>query len=292
MPVSIKTFFHEDTSTASYVVIDSAGKHAVIIDSVLDFDLFSGEVSSELADRQLAYINDNNLHLDYILDTHAHADHLSAADYLKSETGARTVMGEGIVAVQKRFAQRFNKPPTSNRDFDDVDVLLADGDTLPFGNSVIEVIATPGHTDDSVSFLIEGNIFVGDTLFMPDGGTARCDFPGGNAATLWNSIDKIHRLPDETKIWVCHDYQPNGRDVTLCTTVRESRETNIHTGSSIKKEDFIKMREKRDKTLAVPRLLYPSLQVNLWGARLPEPAENGIRYLTIPLTEKLHGETR
>ena len=290
MSVSIEPFFHEDTSTASYVVVDRSGKHAIIIDSVLDFDLFSGEVSSELADRQLAFLKDNDLHLDWVLDTHAHADHLSAADYLKSKTSAQTVMGEGIVSVQNRFAQRFNKQSLTNKSFDDVDVLLADGDTLTFGDSTIEVLATPGHTDDSVSFLIEGNIFVGDTLFMPDGGTARCDFPGGSASILWSSIEKIHALPDNTKIWVCHDYQPGGRDVKVWTTVKQSRETNIHTRSSIEKEAFIKMREARDATLAVPKLLYPSLQVNLWGGRLPEPAKNGIRYLSIPLTDKLQRE--
>ena len=287
MAVQVKVFFHQDTGTLSYLVVDSQAQHAVIIDSVLDFDIASGEVKAEFANRQLAYIADNNLKLVWILDTHAHADHLSAANYLRTKTGAKTVIGQGITEVQSRFSQTFNRPTSGPGEQSDFDCLLAQGQQLAFGSAALSGISTPGHTSDSLSYLIEDNVFVGDTLFMPDGGTARCDFPGGDADILWDSIARLHGLPDHYKIWVCHDYQPDGRELRYQTTVKESRESNIHVGSNRQKTEYVALRKKRDATLGTPKLLYPSLQVNLWGASLPECESNGVRYIKIPLTDRV-----
>ncbi len=284
MSESVNVFFHEETGTASYLVVDSSGKYAVIIDSVLNLDMASGKVSTSLVDQQIEFASQQGLHICWILETHAHADHLSAAAYLKSKTGAKTAIGEGILDVQDHFSHLFPKRPSSLQSTSGFDRLLRDQDCLVFGESCITVLSTPGHTDDSVSYLINDNVFVGDTLFMPDGGTARCDFPGGNAAKLWTSIAKIHQLPEDTRIWVCHDYQPGGREVKVHTTVAESKRSNIHINLDTDRESYIEMRNKRDKSLAVPRLLYPSLQVNLWGGSFPDPEENGIRYLCVPLT--------
>jgi len=287
MAVQVKVFFHHDTGTLSYLVVDSRMQHAVIIDSVLDFDIASGEVKAEFANQQLAYIADNNLKLVWILDTHAHADHLSAANYLRTKTGAKTVIGQGITEVRSRFSQTFNRATSGSGEQPDFDCLLAEGQQLTFGSASLSGISTPGHTSDSLSYLIEDNVFVGDTLFMPDAGTARCDFPGGDADILWDSIARLHGLPDHYKIWVCHDYQPDGRELRYQTTVKESRESNIYVGSHRQKSEYVALRKKRDATLGTPKLLYPSLQVNLWGASLPECESNGVRYIKIPLTDRL-----
>lgn len=287
MAVQVKVFFHQDTGTLSYLVVDSRTQHAVIIDSVLDFDLASGEVKAEFANRQLAYLADNSLELVWILDTHAHADHLSAANYLRTQTGAKTVIGQGISEVQSRFAPTFNRATCEPGEQPDFDYLLVEGQQLAFGSAVLSGLSTPGHTSDSLSYLIEDNVFVGDTLFMPDGGTARCDFPGGDAEVLWDSIARLHELPDHYKIWVCHDYQPDGRELRYQTTVKESRESNIHVSRDRQKSEYVALRKKRDATLGAPKLLYPSLQVNLWGASLPECESNGVRYIKIPLTDKI-----
>ena len=232
--------------------------------------------------QQLAFLQANHLQLKYICDTHAHADHLSAAAYLKNHTDALTVISQGIGEVQQRFSARFNKPVVE--DLTQLyDVLVADGDILTLGEIEIHVLATPGHTSDSVSYYIEDNIFVGDTLFMPDIGTARCDFPGADAATLYHSIARIHALPGTTKIWLCHDYPPPGREVSLQTTVAQSREHNIHINHQISKHEFIQRRQAKDRTLGVPALLYPALQVNLWGALLPAKEDNGRRFIKIPV---------
>ncbi|MGJ8679293.1 MBL fold metallo-hydrolase [Paraglaciecola sp.] len=286
MTVSVNAFFHNQTGTASYVVVDSTQKKAVVIDSVLDLDIGSGSVSSVLADEQLEFIKTNNLELVWILETHAHADHLTAAHYLKEKTQAPIVIGEGILQVQKHFNSLFPKHSALSENESGFDHLVKDQEVLTFGDSEIKVLSTPGHTDDSVSYLVDSNLFVGDTLFMPDGGTARCDFPGGNAEKLWKSIEKIHSLDDNTRIWVCHDYQPDGRDVKIQTTVAQSKTQNIHINQDTQKESYISMRNKRDESLAAPKLIYPSLQVNLWGGLLPELQSNGKRYLSIPLTEK------
>lgn len=287
MAVQVKVFFHQDTGTLSYLVVDSQAQHAVIIDSVLDFDIASGEVKAEFANRQLAYIADNNLKLVWILDTHAHADHLSAANYLRTKTGAKTVIGQGITEVRSRFSKTFNRATSGPGEQPDFDCLLAEGQQLVFGSAALSGISTPGHTSDSLSYLIEDNVFVGDTLFMPDAGTARCDFPGGDADILWDSIARLHGLPDHYKIWVCHDYQPDGRELRYQTTVKESRESNIYVGSHRQKTEYVALRKKRDATLGTPKLLYPSLQVNLWGASLPECESNGVRYIKIPLTDRV-----
>ncbi|MBA6287599.1 MBL fold metallo-hydrolase [Colwellia sp. MB3u-4] len=287
MAVQVNVFFHQDTGTLSYLVVDSQAQHAVIIDSVLDFDIGSGEVKAEFANRQLAYIADNNLKLVWILDTHAHADHLSAANYLRTKTGAKTVIGQGITEVRSRFSKTFNRATSGPGEQPDFDCLLAEGQQLTFGSAALSGISTPGHTSDSLSYLIEDNVFVGDTLFMPDAGTARCDFPGGDADILWDSIARLHELPDDYKIWVCHDYQPDGRELRYQTTVKESRESNIYVGSHRQKTEYVALRKKRDATLGAPKLLYPSLQVNLWGASLPECESNGVRYIKIPLTDRV-----
>lgn len=288
MAVQVNGFFHEGTGTISYIVVDSERRHAVIIDSVLDFDLSSGEVSAEFADKQLAFLRDNKLQLDWILDTHAHADHLSAANYLRTKTSVKTVIGEGIKIVEDHFAKTFNHESQSTHLYKAFDRLLTEGETLDFGSASLKGMSTPGHTSDSQSYVIEDNIFVGDTLFMPDGGTARCDFPGGDAGLLWDSISRIHQLPAHYKIWVCHDYQPQGRELRYQTTVGESRSSNIHVNSQMDKAQYVALRNTRDKTLAVPKLLYPSLQVNLQSGVLPEPESNGMRYIKIPLTDNTH----
>lgn len=285
MTIHIKAFYDKATGTGTYVVHDVLTRQAAVIDPVLHFDSAAGTVGTRLADEQLSYIDTENLQLKYVCDTHAHADHLSAAAYLKAKSGAKTVISKGIGEVQARFSQRFNKPVVA--DLSTLyDVLVGEGDTLTLGDVAINVIATPGHTSDSTSYLIEDNIFVGDTLFMPDVGTARCDFPGGDAAQLYNSISRIHCLDDNTTIWVCHDYPPSHRKASLHTTVAESRRSNIHVNDNMNESDFIAVRTKRDSSLAVPKLLYPSLQVNLWGAQLPAPEANGTRYIKIPLTTK------
>jgi len=283
MMIHVEAFYDETTGTGSYVVQDTDSLKAILIDPVLHFDVASGAISTTLADKQLAYIHTNNLHLVYICDTHAHADHLSAAAYLKQQTTAQIVISKGITEVQARFSAQFNKPVVE--DLSTLyDVLVTEGDILALGTVKIAVMATPGHTSDSVSYIVENNIFVGDTLFMPDVGTARCDFPGADAAQLYRSIARIHDLHDDTVIWVCHDYPPVGRQAMLNTTVGESRITNIHINQNMNEKDFIRVRTERDATLSVPKLLYPSLQVNLWGALLPEAESNGNRYIKIPLT--------
>ncbi|WP_018981386.1 MBL fold metallo-hydrolase [Salinimonas chungwhensis] len=283
--IHVETFYDETTGTGSYVIHDKSALRAAIIDPVLHFDVSSGAVSTTLADKQLAYLHSNNLHLDYICDTHAHADHLSAAAYLKQKTTAQTVISQGIGEVQQRFSAQFNKPVVNDLSAL-YDILVKDGDSLYLGDERLLVMATPGHTSDSVSYIAGNNIFVGDTLFMPDVGTARCDFPGGDAAQLYRSILRIHELDDNTVIWVCHDYPPDNRPVKLHTTVGNSRRKNIHVNQNMNENDFIRVRTRRDATLATPKLLYPSLQVNLWGALLPEAEDNGNRYIKIPLTTK------
>lgn len=280
--IKVEPFYDTNTGTGSYVVYDDTSRAALIIDAVLNFDVASGRLEFDLANQQLDFIKTQNLQLNYICETHAHADHLSAAAYLRQHSQARTVISEGIGEVQQQFSKRFNKPVTEDQT-QLYDILVNDGDTLMLGEHTLTVMATPGHTPDSVSYLIEGNIFVGDTLFMPDVGTARCDFPGGDAHQLYQSIQKIHALPDATLIWVCHDYPPKHRQVQLNTPVEESRNNNIHANTSISEARFVELRTQRDVTLNVPRLLYPALQVNLWGALLPEKEAGGQRFIKIPL---------
>ncbi|MEH8018122.1 MBL fold metallo-hydrolase [Rheinheimera muenzenbergensis] len=283
----IEMFFDADSSTFSYVVVDNSSGSAAIIDPVLNYDAPSGCVSAADADKMLAYIAANNLNLVWILETHAHADHLSAAHYLHAKTAAPVAIGEGIKKVQQTFKLVFNladEELQANGDY--FNKLFADNESFRIGNLSAQVINTPGHTNDSVSYLIEGHLFVGDSLFMPDSGTARCDFPGGDAHILFRSIQRIYQLPDTTQIYMCHDYQPGGRELKYQTSVAEQKAKNIHVKADTPEQEFVQKREARDKTLAVPRLIYPSVQVNIRGGQLPRAEQNGVSYIKIPLTQK------
>ncbi|WP_040552035.1 MBL fold metallo-hydrolase [Rheinheimera nanhaiensis] len=281
---TIEMFFDKDSSTFSYVVADVSSGMAAVIDPVLDYDAAAGQVSTAGADTILAYLAANKLTLQWILETHAHADHLSAAHYLKNKTGAPVAIGEGIKKVQQTFKLVFNigdDELLAKGDY--FDKLFADNETFSIGSLKATVINTPGHTNDSVSYLIAGNLFVGDSLFMPDAGTARCDFPGGDAHVLYRSIQRIYQLPDDTQIFMCHDYQPNGRELKYQTSVLEQKTQNIHVKADTPEQEFVQKREARDKTLAVPRLIYPAVQVNIRGGQLPKAEQNGVSYIKIPL---------
>jgi glyoxylase-like metal-dependent hydrolase (beta-lactamase superfamily II) len=283
----IEMFFDPDSSTFSYVVVDSASASAAIIDPVLNYDAAAGEVTTLDADKMLAYIAANKLSVQWILETHAHADHLSAADYLHRKTGAPVAIGEGIKKVQHTFKLVFNLGDDELLAKGDYfHKLFADNECFNIGSLTAQVINTPGHTNDSVSYLIAGNLFVGDSLFMPDAGTARCDFPGGDAHILYRSIQRIYQLPDETKIYMCHDYQPGGRELKYQTSVAEQKAQNIHVNAATAEQEFVQKREARDKTLAVPRLIYPAVQVNIRGGQLPKVEHNGVSYIKIPLKQR------
>jgi glyoxylase-like metal-dependent hydrolase (beta-lactamase superfamily II) len=284
---TIKMFFDKDSSTFSYVVADVSNGMAAVIDPVLDYDAAAGLVSTAGADNILAYLAANKLTLQWILETHAHADHLSAAHYLKTKTGAPVAIGEGIKKVQQTFKLVFNigdDELLAKGDY--FDKLFVDNETFSIGGLGAKVINTPGHTNDSVSYLIADNLFVGDSLFMPDAGTARCDFPGGDAHVLYRSIQRIYQLPDDTQIFMCHDYQPNGRELKYQTSVLEQKTQNIHVKVDTPEQEFVQKREARDKTLAVPRLIYPSVQVNIRGGQLPKAEDNGVSYIKIPLKQR------
>ncbi len=283
----IEMFFDTDSSTFSYVVADTLSGSAAIIDPVLNYDAAAGEVTTQDADKMLAYIVANNLSVEWILETHAHADHLSAADYLHRKTGAPVAIGEGIKKVQHTFKLVFNLGDDELLAKGDYfHKLFADNESFRIGSLTAQVINTPGHTNDSVSYLIADNLFVGDSLFMPDSGTARCDFPGGDAHILYRSIQRIYQLPDETHIYMCHDYQPNGRELKCRTSVAEQKAHNIHVRAGTPEQEFVEKREARDKTLAVPRLIYPAVQVNIRGGQLPKAGQNGVSYIKIPLKQR------
>jgi len=284
--VKIEAFFDPDSATFSYVVIDVASAQAAVIDPVLNYDAAAGRVSTQAAEQILQFLQQQQAQLRWILETHAHADHLSAAHYLKQQTGALIAIGAGIRQVQHTFSAVFNisqallAPAT-----DGFDKLFANNESFYLGQTPVQVINTPGHTNDSVSYLIAGNLFVGDSLFMPDAGTARCDFPGGDAHILFQSIQRVYQLPDDTVMYICHDYQPDGRELKYKTTVGEQKQNNIHVREGTAEADFVKKRQDRDKTLAVPRLIYPAVQVNIRAGQLPAAENNGQRYLKIPLAE-------
>ncbi len=279
----LKSFFDAATNTVTYLVWDPATRAAAIIDPVLDFDPNASRLSSGSADAVLAAAAEESLRIDWILDTHAHADHLSGADYLRRLTGAKLGIGAHITKVQKAFLPLFGVT-TDSPDAKVFDVLLNEGDTLPLGNLEIGVLHTPGHTPACVTYLIDDMAFVGDTLFMPDYGTARADFPGGDAATLYRSIRRILALPPETRIFVGHDYLPQSRDTFIWeTTVAEERARNVHVHDGVTEDDFVEMREARDKTLAAPRLILPSLQVNIRAGALPPAEADGQVYLKLPV---------
>lgn len=287
--VQVKAFFHSLTSTLSYIVYDAENLSAAIIDSALDYDNASGCLATEFADEQLEFISTHQLNVIWLLETHAHADHLSAAHYLKTslmQNGQRpkVAIGENIAQVQRTFADIFDlNEQDISKTGAEFDCLLQDGQALPLGQFTIEVLSTPGHTPDGVSYLVDGNLFVGDTLFMADAGTARCDFPGGSAKTLYQSIARIYALPNDTKIWMCHDYQPNQRELAYLTSVKESKAANIHVNQDTDIDSFVDVRTKRDNTLAAPKLLYPSLQVNIKAGALPEKSASGKSFIKIPI---------
>ncbi|WP_454260168.1 MBL fold metallo-hydrolase [Pseudoxanthomonas mexicana] len=275
--------FDEATHTVSYVVWDSATRRAAIIDPVLDYDHRTGRVSHRSADDLLGFAAGQGLSVDWVLETHAHADHLSAAPYLKEKTGAPIGIGARITEVQRTFAPVFGLDDVSG-DGREFDRLFRDGNTIALGGLQVEVMHTPGHTPACVSYRIGEAVFVGDTLFMPDYGTARADFPGGDARTLYRSIHRLLALPDATRLYLCHDYKAPGRDhFAWETTVGEEKTHNIHVGGGVDEASFVAMREARDATLAAPVLLLPSLQVNIRAGRLPDPDRDGRRFLRIPL---------
>lgn len=284
MRPTVTPFFHTDSCTWSYLVADPATRQAAIIDPVLDFDAASGRTATTSAQRLLDHVRAQSLELRWILETHAHADHLSAGHWLKTRyPDAQLAIGEGICEVQKTFRPIFNLGAHVPVDGSQFDHLFADGERFAIGDIQADVMAVPGHTNDSVAYRIGDAVFVGDSIFMPDGGTARCDFPGGDAHRLYRSIQRLFALPDETRVFVCHDYAPGGREYACETTIAAEKSGNIHVHESIEEDTFVAMRTARDATLAMPTLLLPSVQVNIRAGRLPEAEDNGVRYLKLPI---------
>ena len=280
---SIEAFFDPKTWTVTYIVWDRATKRAAIIDPVLDYDFKSGHTSTVSADRVLTCLKDHELQVDWILETHAHADHLSGASYLQGQVGGRIAIGENIRTVQATFKKVFNLERTFLPDGSQFDHLFKDGETFKIGDVQATAMLVPGHTPADMAYLIDGSVFVGDTLFMPDVGSARADFPGGSAHHLYRSIRKLLALPPETAMYVCHDYPPANREAQFQTTVAEQRRRNIHVRDGITEDQFVALRKARDSTLEVPTLILPSIQVNVRAGRLPPADDNGVAYLRIPL---------
>lgn len=279
----VKAFFDQATNTVSYVVSDAQTGRAAVIDPVLDFDPHSGRTGTVAADAIVSYVKDSGLGVDWILETHVHADHLSSAPYLRRILGGSISIGKEVASVQKTFKTIFNLQSLAT-DGSQFDRLFSDGDNFEVGRIDASVIATPGHTPACVTYVIGDSAFVGDTLFMPDFGSARTDFPGGDAAKLYASVQKIFTLPDDTRLFMCHDYKAPGRtSFAWETTVAEQRENNIHVNRTVSEEDFVRMRDARDRQLGVPRLLLPAIQVNIRAGELPPAEKNGTRYLKIPL---------
>lgn len=279
----VTPFFDEESNTFSYVVRDPNSDACAVIDSVLDLDYAAGGISYEGADAIINYVRDNTLSVQWIIETHAHADHISAGHYLREQLGGQLAIGKDITTVQQVFGGIYNLGAEFLRDGSQFDHLFVDGETYKIGGLEATAIHTPGHTPACMSHLIGGAIFVGDTLFMPDAGTARADFPGGDASILYHSIQKLLALPDETKVYMCHDYGVEGRELEYETTIGEERSNNIHVNSQIKEDDFVRMRVARDKTLGMPHLILPSLQVNVRAGEFPDPEDNGTTYLKLPL---------
>ncbi len=283
MNPTVKAFFHEPTYTVSYVVSDPETGRAVIIDSVLDFDVKSGRTSTTAADEVIAYIKSENLEIDWILETHVHADHLTAAPYLHEKLGGTIGIGGCVDKVQSTFKTVFNFGDEMRTDGSQFQHLFEDGEKCQVGNLTLEVMFTPGHTPACVTYKIGDAVFVGDTLFMPDYGSARCDFPGGDARVLYKSIRKILSFPPETRLFMCHDYGPNGRDYAWETSVAEQLADNIHIHEGVTEDEFVAMREGRDADLSMPVLIIPSVQVNMCGGQFPPAEENGVSYLKTPV---------
>jgi glyoxylase-like metal-dependent hydrolase (beta-lactamase superfamily II) len=281
---SIAGFFDKATFTVSYVVHDPATREAAVIDSVLDFDAASGRTSFASADRIIAYVEANALKVAWLIETHAHADHISAAPYLQEKLGGELVIGAEIVRVQDVFGKLFNAGTDFQRDGSQFDRLVTDGETFRVGTLEVTALHVPGHTPADMAFIVGDAAFVGDTIFMPDFGTARADFPGGDARQLFRSIRRLLELPENTRLFLCHDYKAPGRDEYVWeTTVGLQRQGNVHVRDGVSEDEFVEMRTNRDRTLAMPRLIMPSVQVNIRGGHLPEPEDNGVSYIKIPI---------
>jgi glyoxylase-like metal-dependent hydrolase (beta-lactamase superfamily II) len=281
--MEIEGFFDPQTNTISYVLIDLETTNCAVIDSVLDFDYSSGKIEYINADNIISFIIKNNLTLQWLVETHVHADHLSAAPYIQKQLGGKIAISREIIKIQEIFGKIFNAGTEFERNGSQFDLLLADNDSYQIGNLKVTAIHTPGHTPACMAHIVSDAVFVGDTLFMPDGGTARADFPGGDARILYKSIQKILSMPDETRLFVCHDYMPNGRPVSWQTTVAQQKLKNIHVGGGIKEADFVKLREDRDAKLTMPKLMMPSIQINMRAGNTPPPEENGSTYIKVPL---------
>lgn len=279
----VKAFFDAPTNTISYIVADPASKACAVIDSVMDIDYAAGRITYDGADEIIAHIRENGLKLEWIIETHVHADHLSAAPYIQQKLGGKLGIGENITVVQDTFGKIFNEGTEFQRDGSQFDRLFKDGDTYTIGTMTANVLHTPGHTPACMTHVIGNAAFVGDTLFMPDGGSARADFPGGDAAVLYDSIMRVLSLPDEARLFMCHDYGPNGRDIQWETTVGDEKAHNIHVGAGKTRDDFIRFRTARDATLAMPKLIIPSLQVNMRAGQLPPKDESGKTFLKVPV---------
>ncbi|MDH3350648.1 MAG: MBL fold metallo-hydrolase [Gammaproteobacteria bacterium] len=279
----IQHFYDEPSGTLSYVVADENSGHAAVIDPVVGFSMVSGRIDTGPSDVVIEYVHKEKLGLEWILETHAHADHLSGAQYIKSNLGGSVAIGEGIRDVQAHFGPVFNLGSPFAADGHQFDRLFADGDRIRIGELECQVIATPGHTNDSVSYKIGSAVFVGDSMFMPDFGTARCDFPGGDAGLLYDSIQRILSLPGDTRLFMCHDYMPGGRELRWECTVEEQRAANIHVGKNTDKVKFTKMRTERDAQLNLPALIVPAIQVNIRAGHLPDPEDNDITYIKTPV---------
>ena len=279
----IKHFYDADSSTLTYVVSCEATGCCAIIDPVLDFDYPSGTLNTFTADKLIAYVQERNLSLELILETHVHADHLTSAPYIRARLGGKIAIGAMITKVQTTFAEIFNEGPEFALDGSQFDRMFADGDSFKIGDIEGVAMHVPGHTPACMAYLLEDALFVGDTLFMPDAGTARCDFPGGDAHTLFHSIQRLLALPDETRVFVCHDYQPNGRHLAFETTVGAQKSDNVHIGGAMQAEDFVSMRESRDASLGMPTLILPSLQINMRAGLIPAKEEQGPAFLKIPI---------
>ncbi len=281
---NVKGFFDSATNTISYVVSDSKTSKCAIIDTVLDFDMAAGRISYESADEIIDHVRSSDLEVEWVIETHVHADHLSAAPYIQEQLGGKLGIGKNITVVQEVFGKVFNAGTAFERDGSQFDALFEDGDTFTVGSMNASVIHTPGHTPACLTYVIEDAAFTGDTIFMPDFGSARCDFPGGSAEELYNSVQRIFELPDDTAIFVCHDYKAPGRDeFAWQTTVGEQKAKNIHMGGGVASDEFVKMREERDAKLGMPKLILPSIQVNMRGGHLPPAEDDGNQYLKLPV---------
>ncbi len=279
----VAAFFDKDTNTISYVVRDPDSKACAVVDSVMDIDYAAGRISYRSADLLIDYIRANELTVEWLIETHVHADHLSGAPYIQGKLGGKLGIGEHVTTVQDVFGKVFNEGTEFRRDGSQFDRLFKDGDTYRIGTMTAFVMHTPGHTPACTTHVIGNAAFVGDTLFMPDGGTARADFPGGDAGQLYRSTRRLLALPGEMRLFMCHDYGPNGRDIRWETTVADERAHNIHVHDGVSEDDFVALREARDKTLGMPRLILPSLQVNMRAGHLPEPDATGKRFLKVPV---------